>query len=802
MPITATRDQADQRYHDARSYLEQGDLGRALTEIESARALYVAADEPDSALRTDLGRINVLDDLGRHHESAAIGRTMLDEVRRRRLEAPAESHDLLAWLEAAASENYGASLGWLGLHRAAAESLAHAEQVYGQVGSFEDGARVLANLGIEYLEMGDHALALDHLDRALSELRRVGAGHLVARAQNYRAAALALAGQYGLALDALADADKLTTNERPESGSVDELRSRAGRAEVFATLGLWNDASKSADELSREFGRLGLVRDRAQIEIVRSVALRASGNRDAATTAARLSVGLFTDLGLLVRAARATLTLATCVEPDEARTCLRSVLRTFSDAGENWGVAASAIQLAELTNEPDDQRHWISLASDAGVENYPELRWRTSWMLGLSAEDEGRFDQAHAHLVDAVETIRGLRRNVVDDHLRLPFMRGRRDPVEALVGLQLRLGQTADALETTANERSWSLVDHRSGSGMKDARSLARGTLTYQSIGDRLFVFAVDEHEQATVTELSIRIDEVRDLADRLDAQWRRLADPRMRVHLERLRSATDLVLKELYLGLVAPVEGIIDGGPLTIVPTGALASLPFHAFHDGSQYLIQRQQISLSASPFESTQHMKPKQPRRTLVIGVSDKLAPRIRDEVASIGELTDAVMLVGSDATLDVVRSQASRHDVIHFACHSEFDPENPDLSAFRLADGWVRAAELAAWSLRGSTVVMASCSSGRQGDVNVDEFTGLPRSLLSAGTDAVIVNLWPVDDETSVGIMSHFHLAMKTTSPAEALRSAQLAALDLFPHPYLWAPAVTYTAMSSKHHNRRN
>ncbi len=796
-----TKARADQAYDGARQYLEQGDLQRALAEIEAARALYIEANELDSALRTDLGRINVLDDLGRHEDSAKVGEEMVNEVRQRQSTAPAESQDLLAWLEAAASENHGASLGWLGRHGAAAESLAKAEAAYDRIGSAEDRARVRANLGIEHLEMGDHDRALAYLDDALAELVATGADHLVTRAQTYRSAALSLAGQYSLALDALADADESTAGGRAEIETVDELRGRARRAEVLATLGLWNDASRSARRLSQEFERLGLQRDRAQMELVQAVAFRSAGRRDVASIAARTSVDLFEQINLPLRAARATLTLATCIEQSDAHLLLLRALDCFESAEEKWGVAAAAIQLAEISSSSEDQLHWLDRAVDAGVEAYPELEWRASWLRGLLAEQDGRCDDALSLLEKAVETLRGLRRNVVVDQLRLPFMAGRRDPVEALVELQLRSGRTVEALHTTADERAWSLLQHRAEQSGTTRRETAAGALTYQSIGDRLFVFVPHDDGQVKAVELPLRISDVRTLADRLDAQWRRLADPRMRVHLDQLRSATDRILQDLYVGLIAPVEWVLNNGPLVIVPTGDLASLPFHAFHDGTQYLIERQQISISASPFIDSKRSTYAPPRTTLVVGVADALAPHIRHEVESIAELTSAEMLVESVATIEAVRRQAPEHDVVHFACHSQFDPENPDLSAFKLADGWVRAAELASWSLDGQTIVMASCSSGVQSDVAVDEFDGLPRALLAAGSDAVVVNLWPVDDEASVSLMSHFHLALRTHPAAQALRSAQLAALDLFPHPYLWAPAVTYTAHASHPDHRR-
>ncbi len=128
--------QAQEVYTSARSALEQGDLHRALENIDQARLLFEAGGDRLAALRTDLGRINVLDDLGRHHEAVSTGyRLRAGLVDATRSTTEADDAGLLRWLEAAAAENLGASLGWLGNHDAAAASLRDAAAAYEEAGS-------------------------------------------------------------------------------------------------------------------------------------------------------------------------------------------------------------------------------------------------------------------------------------------------------------------------------------------------------------------------------------------------------------------------------------------------------------------------------------------------------------------------------------------------------------------------------------------------------------------------------------------------------------------------------------------
>ena len=59
----------------ARLLVQAGEPESALRYIERARDGYLRIGSHLAALRTDLGRMHVLDDLGRHVEATAVGRT-------------------------------------------------------------------------------------------------------------------------------------------------------------------------------------------------------------------------------------------------------------------------------------------------------------------------------------------------------------------------------------------------------------------------------------------------------------------------------------------------------------------------------------------------------------------------------------------------------------------------------------------------------------------------------------------------------------------------------------------------------
>ena len=73
---------------------------------------------------------------------------------------------------------------------------------------------------------------------------------------------------------------------------------------------------------------------------------------------------------------------------------------------------------------------------------------------------------------------------------------------------------------------------------------------------------------------------------------------------------------------------------------------------------------------------------------------------------------------------------------------------------------------------------------------DEFVGLSRAFLEAGSSAVLASLWKVDDQSTPVMMGRFYRAMKTHRGPEALSLAQRAMIrnPQYRHPFYWAPFV--------------
>ena len=128
-----------------------------------------AAGDELSALRTELGRMHILDDLGRPAEAVTVGNALLQALAAARTAGNAE---LLGLLGARALNNLGAAHSLLGAHEEALESYARSAAAYRRIGMDDATAEPRANRGIELLALGRPREALTALVQRRAVLRR------------------------------------------------------------------------------------------------------------------------------------------------------------------------------------------------------------------------------------------------------------------------------------------------------------------------------------------------------------------------------------------------------------------------------------------------------------------------------------------------------------------------------------------------------------------------------------------------------------------------------------------------------
>ena len=268
-----------------------------------------------------------------------------------------------------------------------------------------------------------------------------------------------------------------------------------------------------------------------------------------------------------------------------------------------------------------------------------------------------------------------------------------------------------------------------------------------------------------------------------------------------QLRRAANEILSQLYAMIFAPLEATVNGDRLIVIPHGALHYLPFHALHDGNQYLIDRFEISYAPSAAV----LKLCRARRaasrlskvgssksdTLVaLGVFESGTPNIEEEIDMLTALfPNSVKLSGDQATRENLFEAAPRARFLHLASHGYFRRDNPMFSFLKLADANLHFYSLLDLRLNAEMVTLSACHTGVNKVFPGDELHGLVRGFLYAGAPSVVASLWAVNDRSTSDFMSEMysHIRAGATKRA-AVRQAQLAIKDAYGHPYYWAPFV--------------
>lgn len=124
-----------------------------------------------------------------------------------------------------------------------------------------------------------------------------------------------------------------------------------------------------------------------------------------------------------------------------------------------------------------------------------------------------------------------------------------------------------------------------------------------------------------------------------------------------------------------------------------------------------------------------------------------------------------------------AELQAHEVVHFAGHSFYDPDNPSQSGWRLHEGVLTAGELSKLTLPPLLVFSNSCQAGAttewQGSYRYEgQAFGIGSAFLLAGVQSYIGTFWVVHDAESVVFASAFYRSLAAgLSLGEALLQAR-------------------------------
>lgn len=803
--------------------LVTGDLIAAGAAYRASRRHWLAAGRRPDAIRATLGRNEVQLLLGEFEDVLATA----DRVQECLGQELWEDEPRLPWLNAVAQRQLAAARAGLGDVTGAMRAYCSAENQLYAIGDLGELGTVNLRRGLLLLDLGMPHAALAELRRARTEFRRAGWARAAVYAVVQIADAMSATGQVSRSLELL---DRI----RPEL--VDSKPCLAfhdlSRAKAVLRAGMPAEAHAEAQAAAEVFFDNGMVEFAARAESVCADASMCLGRTDVAAVEVAAAERLSAECGNRLLRARAWLAQARLAmkidDPQTARAlCRRALAADIDEMAPYLGVWARLIAAGAEDPEAADAL-LDGAAALATQDGSPELR--VDVLLGRARchRRTGDNETARDELRRALDVGRAWRHGPVehpsgglvraalaeatdeliqvlidmDDHASRveAWQRAHAAKTGALVPLAERArGWVPDATEELRQVRLEVLLDGADEPNDWAPPLLRTDSLPpvptssfveYYVVGDDVIAFVVRDG-QVEVRVLRAIASETR----RLVIAWQQECLLMSTGPARHLRAtATSSALDELRELLLSPLTGLLADldDDLHVLGHRHLHSVPFDALLEGARP-VRSQLADLDRAP--KGVKAGHRAAVEALVLAVPDAKAPSITAEAEMIFRtMPSAEILLGDQATRGRLAELAPHADIVHFACHGVFRPENPLFSAIRLGDGWLSARDILGGSLGldGSVVVLSACASGRSPD-HVAEPIGLAWACLVAGARGVVAALWPVDDAVTLTLMTLMYQGLsKGVDPVTALREARRTVARRHPHPYYWA-AFSYMSL---------
>jgi len=686
----------------------------------------------------------------------------------------------------------------LNLHRAALES-------YDRMEGRTEKIEALHDMGGLYQSLGDLAGAESYFQQSMELAREVG----VARAVTGNLLAL---GELQLVRGDFENASVLFRDaiERArESGEMAAwsrglllLSAALREQQKFAPAG---EAAQQSLELAREIGAAALEA-RAKFELAELSRLQ--GEYDSASNAYQQCLALLDktpDVELAWKAHYGYgLALSGLGKTDAAIRSLEDAVRIIEGvrnrlaqerfrAGYVQDKYQVYIDLVRLQLEAGRKEAAFSTAERLRSRSYLNLvesRWKSG---GSSADDRLEFE-----LKERIATLR----QALAQEQSQAWPQQRQSAIEVY---SRELLDAEQAYQAFLDERGSARPAHGPDRVLTYAEvggSLAadEALLEYVVGQDRIILFLLTRNRLDTNViplrrqDLDNKVELLRNLiSQRNDDRWKKPAASLSEFLLGPLNDGVAQNIRHLYL-----------------VPHGTLNYLPFALLPRESEErgrLIE----SFTLAYLPTAAALLDRQAGDTDSVGILAMAPQRSRlqhapAEARTVGELfsTQSRALVGASATESVFKQQASRYRMLHLATHGYFNKLNPMLSGLELEsdesnDGLLELHEILGMELEADLVTLSACQtalgSGHFAEIPAgDDFVGLTRAFLYAGSTSVMATLWEVDDASTLELMKRFYGGLAKAPAGEdmaaALALAQRALLSStnYSHPYYWAPFV--------------
>ena len=746
------------------------------------------------------------------------------------------------YVEARALADKSRSWSEAGYTQAAISAKQEAVEMYGALGDPRDRQVVLANLAINYVQLGDFARAIELQQETLRYWRELGNSFDQVHVSAQLSDSLDGLGRRSEGLELARSAVELARREKLSPFTESYALKQLGKLQLSS--GQLQEAVDTLKEALAIYEKLGNRWRQGATRLMLGVAyaglgqaehgreliarglleLRASGDRGGELQALYELAKVERALGNLDEARQH---IDEAIELQE--TTRRELIR------DDWrsSYLARLRQTYELAVDLRMATHRTRPGAgfDAQALAVSE-RARARTLVELLTSAGVDFERgADPELVKKRREIEIALKNQAEQQLRLATGDHRPEELTAAQTESEHLTQQLRELEgkirRSASNAAWATPRTLTGAEI-GTRLLDDDTtlLEYWLGAEHSYVWLVTSSSLQTY-ELPPR-DQIEKVARRVYAQW-------------KSPSGVASSAKALSRMLLHPVAQRLKGKRLVVIADGILQYLPFSALplSDGiplvSRFAVAYQPSASTAAAIRSEREARSPAPNLVAVLAdpVYGKGDPRVsgiqiaarpseeltrsvkesglvelnrlpgtRTEAAILRQLTNGERLleaVGFEASRDTVFNKGlETYRILHFATHGLVNSLHPELSGLVLSlvdrkgrpqDGFLQAHEIYQLKLGADLAVLSACQTALGKEIRGEGLIGLTRAFIVAGAPRVVASLWSVSDAATAELMKRFYRAILKDglTPAAALRQAQdsLRRERRWSAPYFWA-----------------
>lgn len=427
----------------------EGRLGEALLAVDAARDAFVKADEPWLALRTDLGRMHILNEIGQTTDAVQVGTDLLHGIdaleRNGEEQKPTEFE--VDWLRASCLTNLGVCHTFAGDYVEAATAAAAAERHLSALGRLDEIAILRQNQAEQLLEEGQARRARDMFASAVRGFADAGLSLLEARCLADLGRAHVALGESPLGLHAFGRAERLL-EQLDVAAEADQLRLHT--AEAYLALNLYEEAALVYEQVAAVAEASGQAYYHALALAGQGAALAALRRWEEAGPALEGAAQRHARVGNVPLATAARVELAAVLshrgDRDAAIHVLRELRSDTSDDQHQMARVYVLLGLADVAELDEAVSALVEAAELVGRLGLPPLRFRVDSRLGALRRRQGRLDEAQALLTRAADEAENQRALLPSQLTRTSFLRDKARTFDELVALHLDLEpDSADA---------------------------------------------------------------------------------------------------------------------------------------------------------------------------------------------------------------------------------------------------------------------------------------------------------------------------------------------------------------------